>query len=1434
MYNVLRSVVLFTLFIAGAGYAQNGGLDITFNGTGKVTTAWAPDADGANCSALQSDGKIVVAGYAFNGTNNVFAIGRYNINGTIDNTLNGSGKVLLAIGSGYDEARGVAVQSDGKIVIAGYSWNGSNNDITVVRLNSNGSLDITFGGDGIVTTDIDGRSDEAHGMAIQSDGKILVVGYTDNGSNNDISVVRYNTDGTADNTFSNDGIVTTAIGSSHDEAKCIALQSDGKIVVSGYSHNGINGDIAVARYSNTGTLDNTFGSNGIVVTDINSKYQESHSLAIQTDGKIVVAGYTDTESNGSDALLLRYSDSGILDNTFDGDGKVLTTISANDDLIRSIDIQSDGKIVATGYTWIGSDQVIAVHRYKNDGSLDNTFGTNGIVTTSVNQAGSDANNVIIQSDGKIVVVGSTTDGGNYDLAIVRYIGNAGTGDLDITLNGTGNVLTSIGSQSSGIRSVALQTDGKIVAAGYASNGTNNDIAVVRYTDTGIPDNAFNTTGKVLTAVGGASDEGYGVAVQPDGKIVVAGTAWNGSNNDIAVLRYNSNGSLDNSFGGDGIVTTDILSNDNVAYGVAIQPDGKIVVVGYANNGSNNDFAAVRYHSDGTLDGSFGGDGIVTTAVGISNDEGSCVTLQSDGKIVAAGFSNNGVDNDAVIVRYNIDGTLDASFDSDGRVILDIAGDGDELYGITMQSDGKILVTGWTSNGSNNDIVVLRYSSAGVLDNSFDTDGKVITSLSSYDDVGQSIAVQSDGKIIVTGYSSNDTDQEIAVLRYLSTGALDNTFGTNGAIITGAQLGQQDYAAALVIQPDSTIVVAGTGSNGSIDNFSLFRFLGDAGPLAVLSYSGSVFSESASSDGTINNLAPVIILLSGDTFTGSNTDNFVTGGKIVVNNLPSGLAAVITRTSSTTLEVTLTGSATSHALSNSVSNLTFTFQNTAFTGGNASGVTNYLKNDLEVSFTDPQPGNALRFDGGDDYVQVPYSANLNPAQFTYEVWARVDGGSGSYRTPLSSRDYDGFTTVSGVHFYAASNDKWEGWIGKGGSGWSIITGADVVEGEWTHLAETYDGTTQRFYVNGVLQGSAVVPFTQNTLKPVRFGSTSDALNFYFVGDIDEARIWNIALDSIAIQQRMHLTVAPSSTNLVGYWQFNHTSGGTVQESHGYTGTLNNFDHNGTSGWVSSTVAAGPGTSATSSAFTSGTATMGDVSLTTTEAFDNAVNLTATVLSAIPNTVPGGYSSVIGDKYYVVNAFGVPGTFTANLTINFGASALDSRVNTNPDGVRLYKRSSISDGSWTLVGGAVSANSATGNVTWNGITSFSQFAAVYEESALPVELVSFTASAQKNGIELQWKTATEVNNHGFEIERKLVSSSMLQVSSVQSSNLKPACPPGRETSNDQWTRIAFVEGNGNSNVSHEYSYTDRTLSAGKYSYRLKQIDRDGKFSYSPKWR
>jgi hypothetical protein len=192
------------------------------------------------------------------------------------------------------------------------------------------------------------------------------------------------------------------------------------------------------------------------------------------------------------------------------------------------------------------------------------------------------------------------------------------------------------------------------------------------------------------------------------------------------------------------------------------------------------------------------------------------------------------------------------------------------------------------------------------------------------------------------------------------------------------------------------------------------------------------------------------------------------------------------------------------------------------------------------------------------------------------------------------------------------------------------------------------------------------------------------------------------------------------------------------------------------------------------------------------------------------LPSGYSSLVGNKVLILSAFGSLGSYSANLTIDFGASVIDSRADDFPGGIKLFRRDFGSDGAWTLVGGAVSANSTTGVITWPGITTLGQFAAVYDETALPVELVSFNVSSRRLNAEIAWKTATEVNNHGFEIQRS----------------------EGRDQKSGSglWTKVGFVEGNGTSNTTHEYSFTDRVVSAGTYAYRLKQIDRDGKFGYS----
>jgi uncharacterized delta-60 repeat protein len=388
MKKSITSFAIPLLLIAGGllptfSYAQPGSLDLSFDNDGKVVTDIGSGNDYGWSAAIQIDGKIVVAGNIDNGSNRDFALVRYNADGSLDNTFDSDGKVTTVIGSGNDYGNSVAIQCDGKIVVAGSSNNGSDDDFALVRYNTDGSLDNTFDSDGKVTTDFGSTDESGYSVAIQSDGKIVVAGGIFNGSNNDFALVRYNADGSLDNSFDSDGKVTTAIGSSYDYGHSVAMQSDGKIVVAGSSNDGPGNNpfdyFALVRYNADGSLDNTFDSDGKVTTDIGSRDDIGHSVAIQSDGRIVVSGNT---YSGSvyDFALARYNSDGSLDNTFDSDGKV-TTDFGDIDYGGSAAIQSDGKIVLAGSSGIWPNIDFALARYNADGSLDNTFDSDGKVRT---------------------------------------------------------------------------------------------------------------------------------------------------------------------------------------------------------------------------------------------------------------------------------------------------------------------------------------------------------------------------------------------------------------------------------------------------------------------------------------------------------------------------------------------------------------------------------------------------------------------------------------------------------------------------------------------------------------------------------------------------------------------------------------------------------------------------------------------------------------------------------------------------------------------------------------------------------------------------------------------------------------------------------------------------------------------------------------------
>jgi len=229
------------------------------------------------------------------------------------------------------------------------------------------------------------------------------------------------------------------------------------------------------------------------------------------------------------------------------------------------------------------------------------------------------------------------------------------------------------------------------------------------------------------------------------------------------------GDLDTSFDTDGKLTTAIGASYDVGRSVALQSDGKIVVAGYSEiPGNGNDFAIVRYNTDGSLDTSFDTDGKLTTAIGASDDYANSIALQSDGKIVVAGDTYNGGNYHFAVVRYNTDGSLDTSFDTDGKLTTAIGASYDSGQSVALQSNGKIVVAGYTYNGSNYDFAVVRYNANGSLDTSFDTDGKLTTAIGASDDISQSIALQSDGKIVVAGYTYNGSNHDFALARYIAS------------------------------------------------------------------------------------------------------------------------------------------------------------------------------------------------------------------------------------------------------------------------------------------------------------------------------------------------------------------------------------------------------------------------------------------------------------------------------------------------------------------------------------------------------------------------------------------------------------------------------------------------------------------------------------------
>lgn len=382
------------------------------------------------------------------------------------------------------------------------------------------------------------------------------------------------------------------------------------------------------------------------------------------------------------------------------------------------------------------------------GTLDPTFGTDGIVTTGFGTADVSVRDVAVQQDGKIVVLCLMYDDPSY-IQLVRY---SVDGAIDTSFGSGGIVVHPLGYDYLGVGSLCILPNGKIMLTAYVLG----HILVLRY----LPDGTLDSG---LTLNPGESAYTNAIIAQPDGKVLVVGSVREASTWKIGVIRLLPNMTYDATFDGDGLVTTDIEGSTNeTAYGATLQPDGSIVVCGSITTG----LCVLRYLPDGTLDQSFNGDGIFTYATAVESDALQATVLQPDGKVLAVGTSTTPASMFRLL-RLNADGTLDASF-AEGGIANATPGQSSRGVDLALQPDGGIIVGGGLRVSTFvNAFVVMRFDPQGVPDPAFDGDGVVVTEITSEGITCPAVALDAQWNILLAGTAQYSQQSALTMVRYLN-------------------------------------------------------------------------------------------------------------------------------------------------------------------------------------------------------------------------------------------------------------------------------------------------------------------------------------------------------------------------------------------------------------------------------------------------------------------------------------------------------------------------------------------------------------------------------------------------------------------------------------------------------------------------------------------
>jgi uncharacterized delta-60 repeat protein len=705
-------------------YNADGSPDITFGYKGTVVTRWQWTAKGASV-AIQPDGKILMAGLIDNNIPfRTIAIVRYNVDGSCDHSFGDLGKVELNNINGSHISVSLDIQADGKIIAAAgvVGYLNPSSCFVLIRLTQDGSLDNSFGEDGISANlfGYESHADIPYTVKVLQNEKILVAGVFDSIHG---CIVRYYVDGTIDDTFGNNGISTM----SHGYFESLIVDDEGDILGVGSAIDTTTWyrNFYMSRFSSEGLIDDSFGINGHVYTGITNESIRATDFVVDSNGDITVIGNNHngsiTINDNPDIIMTRYTEDGSLLNSFGDDG-VLRTDLGQSEFATSILHPQENTFVVTGFTGPipGESQhnFLILHYYFDE--------TNGLVLDSLNsQVSSQPSSedvglaMVLQPDNKILVAG------NADAfpALVRYdesgardysFGNGGISyhtiqdttasvalDPDnkiiltckkhvIRFNENGAIDSQFGTDGILLFDTITLTqglalpNGKIVLSGYTMNEVP-EFVLMRYNTNGAPDNSFGSLGQVVTGFNNQGDFAYSMALQPDGKIVLAGDTRTGSpgtfeDTDFCIARYNENGDLDNQFGVNGLVSTNLSNAVDHCNSIVLQPDGKILVTGE----SDNAFVLLRYQSDGILDNLFGDQGVVYNDT-IARGNKPVLNLEDERILVLV--------NNNRTIAFDFQGNYDPTYYNTDIISL-IFGEG-VFNDMVLQPDGKVMLTGRT-------------------------------------------------------------------------------------------------------------------------------------------------------------------------------------------------------------------------------------------------------------------------------------------------------------------------------------------------------------------------------------------------------------------------------------------------------------------------------------------------------------------------------------------------------------------------------------------------------------------------------------------------------------------------------------------------------------------------------------------------------------------